>query len=142
MRVIGEAFLNHLLRLGDLAPEDCRAVVELDGEVRTLKRHEEVIKAGDTPSSSFVVMRGFLQRYTSRRDGSRQIHSFYISTDAPSLESLHAGRVDNNLCAVVSSQVAVVGHSKLEELMQAHPNVSKLILRSISVQSSGGTFAI
>jgi CRP-like cAMP-binding protein len=136
VRVIGEAFLNHLLRLGDLPPEDCRAVVELDGEVRTLRRHEDVIKAGETPSSSFVVMRGFLQRYTSRRDGSRQIHSFYIPTDAPSLESLHAGRVDNNLCAVVSSQVAVIRHSELEELMRAHPNVGKLILRSISVQAS------
>jgi len=136
VRVIGEAFLNHLLRLGDLAPEDSRAVVELNGEVRTLRRHEEIIKAGDTPNFSFVVINGFLQRYTSRRDGSRQIHSFYIATDAPSLESLHAGRVDNNLCAVVSSQVGMIAHSDLDELMRAHPNVGRLVWRSILAQSS------
>lgn len=136
MRVIGEAFLNHLSRLGDLTPEDCRAVLDLDGEVRTLRRHEDIIKTGDTPTFSFVVINGFLQRYSSRRDGSRQIHSFYIATDAPSLESLHAGRVDNNLCAVVNSQVGVIGHADLDEVMRARPNVGRLIWRSILAQSS------
>ena len=136
MRVVGEAFLNHLSRLGGLTPEDCRAVSELNGEVRTLRRHEDIIKAGDAPSFSFVVISGFLQRYASRRDGSRQIHSFYIATDAPSLESLHVERVDNNLCAVVSSQVAVIAHADLDELMRSRPNVARLIWRSILGQSS------
>jgi CRP-like cAMP-binding protein len=134
--VIGEAFLNHLLRLGGLSPEDSRAVLQLNGETRTLKRHEEIIRAGDAPTFSVVVISGFLQRYASRRDGSRQIHSFYIASDAPSLESLHAGHVDNSLCAVVTSQVGLIAHSDLDALMRARPNVGRLIWRSILAQSS------
>lgn len=136
MGVIGEAFLNHLLRFGGLTADESRALIELDGEVRTLKRHEDVIKAGDAPTFSFVVISGFLQRYVSRRDGSRQICSFYVATDAPSLESLHADRADNNLCAVVNSQVGVIAHSDLDELMRAHPNAGRLVWRSILAQSS------
>ena len=94
------------------------------------------MKAGDVPGFAVVVIHGFLQRYVSRRDGSRQVHSFYIPTDAPSLDSLHLDRADTSLCAVVPSEVGLIPHSALQDLMSARQNVQRLIWRSVLVQSS------
>lgn len=134
--MIGRALLAHLLSIGQLSPEDRDAVLRVKGEVRTLKRHEDVVKAGDKPTAAVVVLRGFLQRYLSRRDGSRQIHAFYIPTDGPSLESIQLDVMDNSLCAVVQSTVGIVPHSELHDLMRGRPNLLRLIWRSSLIQAA------
>ena len=134
--MIGRALLAHLLSIGDLSPEDRDAVLRVKGEVRALKRHEDVVKAGDKPTAAVVVLRGFLQRYVSRRDGSRQIHAFYIPTDAPSLESLQLEVMDNSLCAIVPSTVGIVPHGELHEIMRGRPHLLRLIWRSSLIQAA------
>jgi len=136
VRVIGETLVNHLCRVGDLSAEDRGAILKVKGEVRLARRHEDIVKSGSVPTSCILVLRGFLQRYSSRRDGSRQIHSFYIAGDAPSLESMHLDVMDNNICAVVNSEIALIQHSELLNLMAERPAVQALIWRSALVQSS------
>ena len=109
--MIGEALAKHLGRVGELAQEDRQAVLAVKGEIRPFRRHEDIVKTGSAPTSCVLVLRGFLQRYGSRRDGSRQIHSFYIAGDAPSLESIHLDRMDSSICAVVNSEVALIPHT-------------------------------
>jgi CRP-like cAMP-binding protein len=135
-RVIGRALLDHLSRLGELCDQDRNAVLELPGELKTFKRNEDIAKEGAVPCFSTVVVSGFLQRYVSRSDGSRQIHSFYIPGDAPSLESLQMDCIDSNLGAAVKSEVALIPHSDLHDLMQARPSIQKLFWKSTVVQSS------
>jgi CRP-like cAMP-binding protein len=135
-RVIGQSLLNHLSRFGDLTDDDCDAVTRLPGELKALKRHEDVSKAGTAPCFSVVVVTGFLQRHVSRRDGSRQIHSFYLPGDAPSLESLHLDYLDSNLGAAIPSEVAMIPHAELHGLMRERPSVQKLVWRSSLIQSS------
>ena len=135
-RAIGEALLSHLSIIGQVSNEDADAILGLGGEVRSLKRHEDILKPGDAPKWSVVVLRGFLQRYGSRRDGLRQIQSFYIPTDAPSLETLHIEKVQSTLSAVIPSTVGLVPHSDLLDLMDRRPNVRALIWRESLVQSA------
>lgn len=134
--MIGRALLAHLSSIGDLSQEDREAVLSIQGEVRTLKRHEDVVKAGEKPTASVLLLRGFLQRYVSRRDGSRQIHAFYIPSDAPSLESLQLDVMDNSLCAIVESSVGIVPHCELHELMRGRPHLLRLIWRSSLIQAA------
>lgn len=136
MGVVGDALLKHLSRIGELSSDDREAVLAIKGDIRTVRRHEDIVKTGSSPTFCVTVIRGFLQRYNSRRDGSRQIHSFYIAGDAPSLESLHLNRVDNSICAVVNSEVAVIPHPELLALSAARPNVQALIWRSSLIQAS------
>lgn len=136
MRVIGETLVRHLERVGDLSPEDRDAVLEVKGEVRTARRHEDIVKSGSVPTNCVLVLRGFLQRYNSRRDGSRQIHSFYIAGDAPSVESIHLTVMDNNICALVNSEVALIPHAELLALMDERPALQAMFWRSGVIQSS------
>ena len=134
--MIGEALAKHLSRVGELAQEDRQAVLAVKGEVRPARRHEDIVKTGSAPTSCVLLLRGFLQRYGSRRDGSRQIHSFYIAGDAPSLESIHLDRMDSSICAVVNSEVALIPHAELLALFAERPAVEALVWRSSLIQSS------
>jgi CRP-like cAMP-binding protein len=134
--VIGQVLLNHLSRVGDLCPDDRAAGLGVQGDVRTFRRHEDISKTGALPCFSVVVVTGFLQRYVSRRDGSRQIHSFYIPGDAPSLESMHLDYLDSSLSAAVPSEIALIPHGELQDLMRARPKVQSLIWRSSLIQSA------
>ena len=136
MRVIGETLVKHLSRNGELSAEDRNAVLQVEGEIRVARRHEDIVKAGSVPTFCVLVLCGFLQRYNSRRDGSRQIHSFYIAGDAPSIESIHLERMDNSLCAVVNSEVALIPHAEMLALMTERPAVHALVWRSALIQSS------
>ena len=104
--------------------------------MRKFRRHEDISKAGEPPAFSAVVVSGFVQRYVSRRDGSRQIQSFYLPGDAPSLESIHLERLDSNLSAAIPSEVALIPHSELHRLMQDRPQLQALIWRSSLMQSA------
>ena len=134
--MIGQALLDHLERVGDFCPDDRDAILSVQGELNTFRRHEDISKSGTSPGFSAVVVTGFLQRYVSRSDGSRQIHSFYIAGDAPSLESLHLDRLDSSLSAAVTSEVAMIPHAELHRLMVARPRVQALIWRSSLMQSA------
>jgi CRP-like cAMP-binding protein len=134
--VIGRALLAHLLSVGDLSLEDRDAVLRVKGEVLTLRRHQDIVKAGEKPAAAVVLLRGFLQRYISRRDGSRQIHAFYIPSDAPSLESVQLDVMDNSLCAIVQSTVGLIPHTELHHLMDGRPHVLRLIWRSSLIQAA------
>ena len=134
--MIGQALLDHLSRVGDLCPDDRAAILNVQGEVRTFRRHEDISKTGGSPCFSVIVVTGFLQRYVSRRDGSRQIHSFYIPGDAPSLESVHLDKLDSNLSAAVPSEIALIPNCELRDLMLERPRVQALIWRSSLIQSA------
>src|SRR4051812_16114813 len=106
--MIGEALSKHLSCIGELSKDDAAGLLRIKGEVRAFPKSKDILSAGDVPHFSVVVLNGLLCRHSWKRDGSRQIHSFYIPTDAPSLETLHIDYLDNNLGAVVQSTIGVV----------------------------------
>ncbi len=133
---IGEIFIHHLGLIGRLSDADKEALLSIKGEIRDLTRGEDVLRDGDRPTYSVVVISGLLQRYTTSPEGKRQIHSFYLPTDTPSLEAVHIGVMDNNLGAVTQSRVGLVPFSELFRVMDTHPNLTALMWRETLVQAS------
>ena len=133
---VGEALARHLSCLGEMTPDDRAAVSALDGEIRDVARHQDLLRLGDRPTNSIVVLSGFLHRYTIGPEGARQIHSFYIPTDAPCLETLHIDFMDNNLAACVDSRVGLIAHRDLLRIMDERPDVQKLVWRETLVQAA------
>jgi CRP-like cAMP-binding protein len=136
MSIIGETLAFHLSLIGDLPEADRAAIVGLDGEVRKVKRHQDIIRHGDVPTHSVVVLQGLLQRYTIGLEGKRQIHSFYLPTDSPCLETLYIDYMDNNLGAVIDSQVGLIPNEQLYRIIDQRPEVRKLIFRETLVQAA------
>ena len=133
---IGETLLKHLLCFGRLSNDDADAIRCVDGEVRRVGRNGDLLRVGDKPGFSVVLLSGFLCHYNIRAEGARQIHSFYMPSDTPSLETLNIGVVDNSLGALVDSRVGLVPHHVLHRMMEERPAVLNLIWRETLVQGS------
>ena len=136
MPLIGETLAFHLSLIGELPQADRTAIEAIDGEVRKVKRHTDIIRHGDAGTHSVVVLRGLLQRYTAGPDGSRQIHSFYLPTDAPCLETLYIDYMDNNLGALVDSEIGLIPNERLYRLIDERVEARKLIWRETLVQAA------
>ena len=133
---IGRALLARLSGIGEVGKKDADAILTVRGEVRNVRRLDDISRAGEARKFSVVVLRGFLQRYVTRRDGSRQVHAFYIPTDAPSLETLNVDCLDTSLCALVNSTVGIIPHAELKALIRERPNVLDLAWRETLVQGA------
>jgi CRP-like cAMP-binding protein len=133
---IGETLAAHLACIGDLSNDDRNAVLGVQGELRPIRRHSDILSAGQVPNFSVVLLRGLLYRYSARQDGTSQVHSFYIPGDTPSLETIHIDYMDNNLGAVVDSTVGIIAHEDLHQLMSERPKVLSLIWRESLIQAA------
>ena len=135
-RTIGETVLARLQLLGHLSEADKAAVRSIPGQIRLLEPGEAVLREGERPTTSVVVLRGFMHRYSFTAQGARQIHSFYMVNDTPSFEAVPMEMMDNTLAAVTPCEVGVITHPDIMELMDARPNVGKLIWRETLVQGA------
>lgn len=136
IRPVGETLANHLQSFGELPASDRSALTELQAEVRDLPRLTDVFRRGDQPGDVVIVLGGLLYRYSVGPEGARQIHSFYLPTEAPSLETLYIDYMDSNLGAVVPSKVGLISHDQIYRLIDERPETRKLLWRQTLVQAA------
>jgi CRP-like cAMP-binding protein len=134
--VIGEIFVKHLGLIGELSGEDKAALMSLRGEIRDVRRGEDLLTLGERPTESVCVISGMLHRYKINAEGKRQIHSFYLPGDTPCLETLPIEVMDNSLAATTASRVGVVPHPELFRVMSERPQVLHLLWRETLVQAA------
>ncbi len=135
-QAIGEAFVKHLSLIGQVSEAARQGLLSLKGQVCDIDRGTDLLHIGDKPTNVVVVLQGMLQRYTLDAEGHRQIHSFYLANEVPSLESLHIDTMDNTLGAVTPSTVGLVPHADLFRLMDLHPSLTGLFWRETLIQGS------
>jgi len=133
---VGAILADHLACFGELPAEDRAAFEGLRAEVRPVARLRDVLSRGDRPSSVVVVLKGYLYRYTVGAEGKRQVQSFYLPREAPSLETLYIDYMDNSLGAVVDSELGFIPHEDLYRLIEERPQARKLLWRQTLVQGA------
>jgi CRP-like cAMP-binding protein len=134
--LVGETLARHLSLIGDLPDDDRQALSAIKAEVRELKRRTDILSVGERPQHSVIVLSGLLYRYTLAPQGTRQIHSFYLPSDSPSVEALYLDYMDNNLGAVVDSQIGLIPLAELDRIVGARHAVRKLVVRDMLVQAA------
>ena len=133
---IGSTLADHLSLFGSLPDVDREALAGLEGEVRRLDKHSDIYREGDQPTHVVVVLRGLVYRYRIGVDGTRQILSFYLPTEAPCLESLYVDYMDNNVGAVVDSVIGLIPHEQVYRVLDQYPDARKLTWRQTLVQGA------
>jgi CRP-like cAMP-binding protein len=133
---VGETLARHLASFGELPAADFAAVAALKAEVRDVPRQTDVLRNGDQPTNVIVVLSGLLHRYTIGPEGKRQIHSFYLPKEAPSLETLYIDYMDNNLATVVPSRIGLISHDQIYRIIDERPEARKLLWRQTLVQAA------
>jgi CRP-like cAMP-binding protein len=133
---VGRILARHLSCFGELPPADRAAIEALDADVREIGRLRDILRAGEHPDNVVVVLSGFLYRYTIGPEGARQVHSFYMPSEAPCLETLYIDYMDNNLGATIDSVIGLIPHDQLYRVIDERPDARKLLWRQTLVQGA------
>lgn len=119
-----------------LTAEDIAAINALSHTVRELKANEDLIRQGDDPDVSAVVVSGMVARYHLLQDGARQYLSFHMTGDMPDSQALFIDRMDHAVCAIGSALVASIPHKELIAAFNRRPSVGFAIWRETLIDAA------
>ncbi|MDX5379041.1 MAG: Crp/Fnr family transcriptional regulator [Halomonas sp.] len=138
---VSHSYLSLLLirKLGSgfaLSEEEMQAIRDLPVHTMVLEPNQDIVRIGDCPLHSFLVLEGFAGSYKLTSVGDRQIMALHIPGDIPDLQSLYLKRID---CSIVSITPCTIGFFQIEDLRhicKRFPRISTAFWRETLVDAS------
>jgi CRP-like cAMP-binding protein len=122
--------------IGGLTAEERDAVAALPLRVKQIPEDTDIVRDGDAPSESCLLVEGFLCRYKMLPNGGRQILAIHTAGDIPDLQSLQLKIMDHSLGALTPCRVAFITHAALHEIARAYPGVMALFWRDTLIDAA------
>jgi CRP-like cAMP-binding protein len=125
--------LESILHLSDGEKD---AISRLPLQIAEIKADQDIVREGDRPSRSCVLLEGFTCNYKLVADGKRQILAFHIPGDIPDLQSLHLKVLDNGLATITPCRVGFVQHETLREICERFPRIAIAFWRDTLIDAA------
>jgi len=103
---------------------------------RVVNKGEDIIREGDRPTESTVLLEGFAARYSLLRNGKRQITGLHVPGDFVDLHSFLVKKMDHAVLAITPCSVGFVPHETLREISENHPHLTRLLGVNIAVDAA------
>lgn len=107
----------------DLTEAEAEAARSLPARRLRLAAGETLRRAGDKPTSSFLIVEGLVAT-AKIEDGRRSILNVSVPGDVPGLSSLYLRVLDVDLVAIDDCELAVYQHDDLRPLCLHHPRLA------------------
>jgi CRP-like cAMP-binding protein len=133
---VADALIRRLQVHNDLGPEDIQALQNLPIHAKEVPAHTNIVKEGDRPTTSCLVLDGFVCRSRNTVDGKRQILSIHISGDIPDLQSLHLHVLDHDVWTASPAKLGFITHDSLRELCSARPVITNALWRETLIDAA------
>lgn len=114
-------------RRDQLTADDLATLEEAAGGIQTLAARKMLVHKGDQVGLSTYLIDGFMCRYLDDRRGERQLIAIHIPGDFVDLHGYPLGRLDHDVAAITTCQIAQVSHSRLDEIVAQRPRLTKLL---------------
>jgi CRP-like cAMP-binding protein len=115
---------------------DKEAVLSLPHQLRKLGPGQYIVRDGEKPIHSCLLLYGFAYRHKITGDGGRQIMSIHMKGDVVDLQNSLLRRSDHNVQALTSIDVALIPIEAVQEIAFARPNVGKAMWYETLVDAS------
>jgi CRP-like cAMP-binding protein len=119
-----------------LSSEESSILRTLPVSPRVAQSGEDLVRQGDKPNVSMVVLSGMIARYHTLGGGGRQYISFHIAGDWPDAQTLFIEKMDHSLTAISGATVAMIPHRKLLTLFQRTPSIGFAIWRETLIDAA------
>jgi CRP-like cAMP-binding protein len=116
--------------------DDSEAVRRLPIKYMDLRADQDVVREGDRPTRSCVLVQGMACWFKTTGDGKRQIMAFQIPGDIPDLQSLHLEYLDATLATITPCSVAFVQHEALHAICERHPRIASAFWRNTLIDAA------
>ena len=128
--------LAKLQRWRPLSDEDCAALLALPYRVIKLRPQEYIVREGDKPQSSCLMLSGFSFRHKVAGNGGRQIFSIHMKGDVADLQNSLLGTADHNLQALTHVEVALIPVEAILDIAFTRPAVGRAMWYETLVDAS------
>lgn len=133
--MIDKLFLK--LRVRDLlSAEEERALGEVIVGCEDIAAKRTILKRGEPLHLSILLLEGLMCRYKDLRNGRRQISALHVPGDFLDLHGFTLKHLDHDVMALVPSRVAYAEHSRLTELTERFPHLTRLLWFSTNLDAA------
>ncbi len=119
--------ISRLERHGPLSDEEKNVLREVTSRVRDYGARQDIVREGDSPTESSLILEGFACRHNNLADGRRQITAFHVPGDFADLHSFLLGKMDDGVSSITPCKVAHVPHSALREITKTYPHLTRVL---------------
>lgn len=119
-----------LLKFGrheTVAASDRDLLARIFGRERAFAVDQDLVRAGDRPASSSVIVDGFAARYKVLADGKRQITAVLIPGDFVDLHGFLLNEMDHGVVALSPCRAAFADHDVLRKAVETSPKLTRLL---------------
>lgn len=124
---VPESILEPMVRkLGGwrtLDGHDQQALRALPYRVIKLRPQEYVVREGDRPQNSCLMLSGFAFRHKVAGNGGRQIFSIHMAGDLADLQNSLLGVADHNLQALTHVEIALIPVEAIQDIAFSRPAI-------------------
>jgi CRP-like cAMP-binding protein len=135
-----EPHYNPLIRklesIVTLTDDERNALQQLPMQVMAIKADQDIVREGDRPSRSCLILSGFACTYKMTKDGKRQIVSFNLPGDIPDLQSLHLRVLDNGISTISPCRVGFIPHEVLRDVCDRYRRITAAFWRETLVDAA------
>jgi CRP-like cAMP-binding protein len=119
-----------------LSDDERQALETLPMQLAVIKADQDIVRIGDSPSRSCLLLSGFACTYKVTVGGKRQIVSFNLPGDVPDLQSLHLKVLDNSISTITTCRVGFITHQDLREICDRYPRITAAFWRETLIDAS------
>jgi CRP-like cAMP-binding protein len=119
-----------------LDEEDQEALRALPFRIISLRPQEYIVREGDRPQNSCLMLSGFAFRHKVAGNGGRQIFSIHMAGDLADLQNSLLGVADHNLQALTHVEVALIPVEAIQDIAFSRPAVGRAMWYETLVDAS------
>lgn len=125
-----------LLHAPQLDHEDQKAILSLPHISRKLEGSKYIVREGDKPTHSCLLVSGFVIRHKLVEGGGRQIVNIHVAGDMCDLQNSLLATADHNVQTLTPSEAAFIPREALVDLAFSRPMVGKAFWLETLVEAS------
>ena len=131
-----DAMVRKLQQWCPLDESDQDALRALPYRMINLRPQEYIVREGDQPRGSCLMVSGFSFRHKVAGNGGRQIFSIHMKGDLADLQNSLLGTADHNLQALTNVEAAMIPVEAIQEIAFARPAVGRAMWYETLVDAS------
>jgi CRP-like cAMP-binding protein len=131
-----EVWIRGIERATPLDEGDRQILRGIPLKLRRFEPRSDIVREGENPEYSCVLVDGLAWRYKVTGSGARQILSMHVPGETPDLQNLHLRVMDHTLASVTRCDVGLIMHHHLRDVIQRYPHVTEALWRSTLIDAS------
>jgi CRP-like cAMP-binding protein len=131
-----DTLIRKLQSISPLSDLEKQRLLSLPLRVEHVDADIDIVREGDRPSESCLLVEGFTCRYKFTEEGKRQIFSFHTPGDIPDLQSVHLKVMDHSLKTLTPCKLAFIRHDSIAELTRECPRLGDVLWRDTLIDAA------